>query len=60
MQEGSNLDTVGNCTIFFFHSVKQEGQTVYTNIDTLFSAAVHKLQLAAGSSVPLPEAQLET
>lgn len=59
MQEGSNLDTVGNCTIFF-PSVKQQGQTVCTNIDTVFSAALHKMQLAAGSSVPLPEAQLET
>lgn len=44
---------------FFSPSVKQQGQTVYTNIDTLFSAALHKMQLVAGSSVPLPEAQLE-
>lgn len=58
MQEGSNWDTVGNCTIFV-PSVKQV-QTVYTNIDTLFSAALHKMQLAADSSVPLPGAQLET
>lgn len=59
MQEGSNLDTVGNGTNFV-PSVKQEVQTVYTNIDTLFSAALLKMQLAADSSVPLPGAQLET
>lgn len=45
MQEGSNLDTLGNCTIFFF-PVKQQGQTVYTNIGMLFPAALHKMQLA--------------
>lgn len=47
MQEGSNLDTVGNCTFFFFPPVKQQGQTVYTNIGTLFPAVLHKMQLAS-------------
>jgi len=52
MQEGSNLDTVGNCTFFF--PVKQQGQTVYTNIGRLLLAALHKMQLAGWQSGTAP------
>lgn len=55
IQEGSNLDTVGNRMISFFSPVKQQGQAVYTNTGTLLPAALHEMHLASWQFCATPK-----